>query len=214
MTPEEIEAQRQSWVRGEMGLDRDPDRKTSIIMPRAERRVGDWMLTASGRKFWPLDPRPEEIFAEDIAHHLGMLCRYNGASRYFYSVAEHSALMCQAAPVPFKRWCLLHDAPEGLGLGDMIRPVKRYLTNYGVAESGIMRAVAERFGLVWPMPPEVKELDERIGLTEKWAILPRVDFAWDVDFEAKEPLNVFIECLEPSQATALWMSEWRTHGVE
>jgi hypothetical protein len=178
-------------------------------------RKGDWMLTAGGRQFWPLDPRPEEVFAEDIAHHLGMLCRYNGAARYFYSVAEHSVLMCQAAPPHLKRWCLLHDAPEGLGLGDMIRPVKRHMPEYKPLEERLMRAVAVRFGLVprWPMPPEVKELDECIGLTEKRAILPENTFRWDCDFEAKEPLDVDILCLEPSQARDFWMSEWRAHGV-
>lgn len=35
---------------------------TSII-----ERKGAWMQTYSGREFYPLDPRPEEIHIEDIA---------------------------------------------------------------------------------------------------------------------------------------------------
>src|SRR5690606_34385280 len=31
----------------------------------ARERFGDWMQVASGRQFWPLDPRAEEIHIED-----------------------------------------------------------------------------------------------------------------------------------------------------
>ncbi len=41
-------------------------------------RRGDWMQTFSGRKFWPLDPRVEEVFTEDIAHALANQCRFGG----------------------------------------------------------------------------------------------------------------------------------------
>lgn len=52
-------------------------------------RKGDWILTFTGRRFYPLDPRPEDVCLEDIAHALSLICRYNGHSRFFYSVAEH-----------------------------------------------------------------------------------------------------------------------------
>ena len=42
-----------------------------------EARTGDWMLTASGERFWPLDPRTSEIWLEDIAHSLS-----NSVSRF------------------------------------------------------------------------------------------------------------------------------------
>lgn len=58
---------------------------------RPQARVGDWMQTYSGRQYCPLDPRAEEVDDEDIAHHLGMICRYCGACRRFYSVAEQQA---------------------------------------------------------------------------------------------------------------------------
>ncbi len=54
---------------------------------------GDWMQTATGRQFWPMDPRPHEVFIEDIAHALSMICRFGGHCRRFYSVAEHSVLI-------------------------------------------------------------------------------------------------------------------------
>lgn len=39
------------------------------------------MITYTGRAFWPLDARPEEIDPCDIAHALSLLCRYGGHTR-------------------------------------------------------------------------------------------------------------------------------------
>jgi hypothetical protein len=38
-------------------------------------RRGNWQQTFTGRQFWPLDPRPEEVCADDIAHALSLQCR-------------------------------------------------------------------------------------------------------------------------------------------
>src|SRR5487761_1741512 len=53
-------------------------------MPTNGSRKGDWIATFTGRAFWPLDPRPEDVVIEDIAHALSMLCRYGGHCRRFY----------------------------------------------------------------------------------------------------------------------------------
>ena len=62
-----------------------------------EQRKGDWMQTATGGVFWPVDPRPEDVEIEDIAHALSLICRYCGHVREFYSVAQHSVLVARAA---------------------------------------------------------------------------------------------------------------------
>ena len=46
---------------------------------------GDWMQTATGRQFWPMDPRPHEVFIEDIAHALSMICRFTEIARMHIS---------------------------------------------------------------------------------------------------------------------------------
>jgi hypothetical protein len=51
------------------------------------------------------------------------------------------------------------------------------LPDYYKLEDGIMRAVAERFGLEYPIPPEVKHIDERLLATEKEQIM-NSDFDW------------------------------------
>jgi len=63
-------------------------------------RIGDWIQVHSGRQFWPLDPRAEEIDIGDIAHALSLVCRFTGHVKEFYSVAQHSVLVA----LTVKRW--------------------------------------------------------------------------------------------------------------
>jgi hypothetical protein len=127
---------------------------------------GDWMQTATGRQFWPMDPRPHEVFIEDIAHALSMICRFGGHCRRFYSVAEHSVLIARAAASEHKRWALLHDASEAY-IGDQIRPLKKHLAAYREAEQKIMRAICVRFGLHLDQPASVKALDLALLMDER-----------------------------------------------
>lgn len=48
-----------------------------------------WIQTYSSRQFWPLDPKPEDVCIDDIAHHLAYTCRHGGRIREFYSTAQH-----------------------------------------------------------------------------------------------------------------------------
>ena len=64
-----------------------------------------------------------------ICHHLSMQCRYAGAVKRFYSVAEHTVHMVRQAradgldaTTQLKMW--LHDAPEHT-LGDLVWEVKK-----------------------------------------------------------------------------------------
>ena len=59
-------------------------------------RGGGWLQTWSGRMFWPLDPRDDEVDICDIAHALAHQCRFGGHCRRFYSVAEHCVLLSHA----------------------------------------------------------------------------------------------------------------------
>lgn len=130
-------------------------------MPRekaaSEGRIGNWMTTASGRYFWPLDPRAPEVCIDDIAHALSHVCRFGGHCSRFYSVAQHSVLVAhlvERTNLPLALHALLHDAGEAY-LGDHIHPVKsalRVLRNaidesIGRTEWRIMRAIDEAFGL-------------------------------------------------------------------
>lgn len=129
-------------------------------------RKGDWMQTRSGGKFWPLDPREEEVSILDIAAALSKLCRYGGHCLRFYSVAEHSVLCMDHAPAGLRLATLLHDAAEAY-LVDVPRPIKRHLGNYGGIEAGIMRVIAAKYGFDPAMHARVKEIDDRILADER-----------------------------------------------
>ena len=119
------------------------------------------METFTGKKFWPLDPKAEEIRIEDIAHALSMLCRFGGHCREFYSVAQHSCLVTDLVVAVEPRHALaalLHDAAEAY-TGDVIRPIKRSEPKIGAAEEAVMQEVARRFDLMFPFPDVVKWAD-------------------------------------------------------
>lgn len=81
------------------------------------------MITHSGILFNLLDPNPDDILIEDIAVHLSRIARWNGATRHFYSVAEHCCRCCDRAAVDDKLACLLHDAEEAYW-GDTVSTIK------------------------------------------------------------------------------------------
>ena len=152
--------------------------------PTTTERIGDWMQTRSGIRFYPFDPRPEEVHIEDIAAALSKMCRFNGHCVRYYSVAEHSVRVSRICDPQDALWGLLHDAAEAY-VGDMIRPIKRHqqLGAYREIEYEVMEAIIERFGLVnhgiWAheMPYSVREADEVMLATEARDLMDVRD--WD-----------------------------------
>jgi hypothetical protein len=128
-------------------------------------RKGGWIQTYSGRPFWPIDPRPEEIYIEDIAHALSLLSRYVGHCREFYSVAQHCVLVAHTVPRPLAMEGLLHDGSEAY-ISDIPSPAKEYLLDYQAVEARIEEAIAQKYGLLWPWPKEVKLADHILFKTE------------------------------------------------
>lgn len=159
---------------------------------------GEWMQTFTGRAFYPLAAEPDDIDPFDIAHALGMICRYGGHVRRFYSVAEHCVLMSRAVAPGNALWALLHDATEAY-VGDMVRPLKRMMPAYRVAEDRLMLAVCARFGLDRHCPQEVKAADNRILRDERDALMAAAPLPW-LSIEDVPALGVRIECWEPEMA--------------
>lgn len=115
------------------------------------RRPGDFIWTASGRKFWPLDPQPEDVPIEDIAHALSHICRWTGHVSVFYSVAQHSVLVSSLVQGPsesLRLYALLHDASEAF-LNDIARPLKRlsYMKGYVDVEERVQRVIYRAHGV-------------------------------------------------------------------
>jgi hypothetical protein len=176
---------------------------------RRELRIGDWMQTAHGRQFWPCDPRPSEIFLDDIAHALSMLCRYGGHCRRFYSVAEHSVLLSHVVSAEDARWALLHDASEAY-IVDVPRPLKPFLAGYAAAEEAIMAAVCRRFGLPEAMPPRVKAADRSILTDEMMQAMETPPVPWST---AGEPLGVTLQFWTPDIARERFLDRALQLGI-
>jgi len=135
------------------------------------------MQTFTSRAFWPLEPHPDDISVEDIAHSLGMKCRYNGHCRIFYSVGEHSCrvhdlLVSWSASKQECFWGLFHDAGEAYG-PDVPRPLKKtpLMAPFRAWEKRVQGVVMGKFGLSPEEPAAVKRADNVLLASEKEMIM-------------------------------------------
>ncbi len=163
------------------------------LPPRCER---SWIQTFTGRQFWPLNPHADDICIEDIAHALANKCRYTGHTRRFYSVAQHACLCSDHSPNP--KWALMHDASEAY-LPDVARPVKRMLTGFREIEDHLLQVIAVKYGLPWPMPDSVHEIDLVMLATERRDLMATPPIPW-ISTERIEPLPTPIVPWSPTVA--------------
>lgn len=184
-------------------------RDERCVANAAGTRRGDWFLSFKGRQLWPCDLRPEEIDIEEVAHGLSLICRFGAQCRLFYSVAQHSVLVAEQLPRRLRLCGLLHDATEAY-LGDMIRPLKRLpqFAGYVDLERRAWAAIAARFDLPAEMPPEVKEADNRMLITERRDLLPAHPWPWKEDERGFEPYPFIIEPWSPVEARAQFLAEF------
>ena len=120
------------------------------------------MTMGNGRRFFPLDPRPEEVFLEDIGLSLSKQCRYNGniPEPYHYSVAEHCCILSdyfrysralftdEYTNLQLAQWAFAHDFEEAY-TGDMIRPIKHLFPKFIEIGDKIQQIIFEKFTCLW-----------------------------------------------------------------
>lgn len=183
-------------------------------------RTGNWMITASGKRYYPLDPRADEVDINDIAHSLAKQCRWGGHCPKFYSVAEHSVLVSTKVPREHALTALLHDATEAY-LVDVPRPIKQYLPEYVKMEMLNWRVIAERFQLPDDLPRCVHDADNAVLMAEAQAF-HTYDGMCPINLpEGTPPANVSIHCLLPETAKQRFLdrfhdltSLWPYTGVQ
>lgn len=146
-----------------------------------------WMTTFTGLKINPLDPDPGMIVIEDIAHHLALECRYNGACKFHYSVAQHSILGAHRVSSENRLAFLLHDASEAY-MHDLIHNVKYNIPFYREAEERLQRVIYEKFGVVVLDYREIKRVDYALMAAEAKALISDIS---DWDFP-EPPLTISI----------------------
>jgi hypothetical protein len=175
-----------------------------------------WIELIDGTRF-PFGAEPDTLVdliePEWIAHVLGRLCRYNGHTRRFYSVAEHTLAM--AIWVDAQPWAtakdaltaLHHDDAEAI-IGDLPRPIKHTMPEFKALETRLDQAFAMRFSLHSPFPKWLKDADARILRDERAAVMRPSKNRWNTD--DLHPLGVrFYPLLGrvPPIMSALWLGK-------
>ena len=143
-----------------------------------------WIRTGVGRHFTydPVDPK--QISIRDIAHALSHICRFNGHTNRFYSVAQHSLLVVQKMPGSprEKLAALLHDAAEAY-VCDIPSPMKPFLGEpYRELHDRVQDAIFTKFGIVFqpgcldPLRDRIKRYDRAACLFEAEAFFGLTPF--------------------------------------
>ncbi|SHN55797.1 hypothetical protein [Desulfovibrio litoralis] len=162
------------------------------------------VITFSGKMFSLLNPKPEDINIQDIAHSLANSCRWGGHCRSFFSVAEHSVLVSSLVPKEYALWGLLHDAGEAY-LVDVPRPVKLLLNDYQAMEKKVMKAVCLRFKLDLQEPEIVKNADSRL-LADEAHQLGMYPELWGDNL--LEPWGINLDLLPPASAKERFLNRY------
>lgn len=165
-----------------------------------------WIQTYTGKRFYPLNPMAEDVDILDIAHALSNMCRFNGHTRQFYSVAQHSVLVACIVPEPLALAALLHDAAEAY-FADIVRPVKPHLFGLGEIEQRIHAAIAERFGIPAAMDARIKVADMELLATERRDLLLPTDDEWAC-LEGVEPRYEQIIAWDPVTAKKVFLEQF------
>lgn len=163
------------------------------------------LATASGRLVHLGAMAREDIGIRDIAASLSKLCRFSGATRTFYSVAQHSVLVADMLYDDPIAACygLLHDAHEAY-VGDITRPLRVLIETMAGEDlvshicNDAQRAIHSSLGLAWPVPisiaakvrhaddvalatefRDLMEGDPPVGLPTAWPRAITRTLSWD-----------------------------------
>jgi len=173
----------------------------------------DFIETYTGKQFYFLDPKPEQICIADIAQALSLNCRFSGHVKKFYSVAEHSVIL---ANLVYSKTndkeeafsALLHDASEAY-LTDIPRPIKPHLFNYMEVERVVQSTIEKAFG-AQPISELTHHLDQNIlGTEAKQLYLNPPDWA-----EQYDEVDVQVQCWPPDMARRRFLSSFNAFKPE
>lgn len=142
------------------------------------RNPEDYIETYTGVKFYPLQPKANEINIIDMVHASSGESRYGAHTEITWSVAQHSLAVCQS----LKDWGydsyvqflgLTHDFEESY-LKDIPKPIKEQFPEYKAAGKFLQDMIwHEFFGIRKPTAEELsilKAADEEILYYEAIAL--------------------------------------------
>jgi len=172
------------------------------------------IVTYTGRLFWPLNPKLEDINLLDICHALGNQCRFTGHTTSFYSVAEHSCRVHDNLPHEYRMAGILHDASEAY-LMDLAKPVKEQdaMSLFREAEDNLMRLVGKKYGFNFPYADEVSKVDKILLNTEYRDLMSKNELR-TADFNGSKPLETRIVPWSPQVAKFEMITRLEKLGVK
>lgn len=162
--------------------------------------MSDYIRTNSGVRFYPLNPDPQGILIEDIAHALSLQCRGNGHVKVFFSVGQHCIHCAKEAEqrgysTRLILACLLHDASEAY-LSDITRPVKQHLQDYCRYEEHLLEVIYKKF-LGSPLSQEEQKLVK---------IIDDDMLYYDLRDLLNEPVGELVNGQDPRSAPVMYSS--------
>lgn len=163
------------------------------------------IITASGFVIDLTDPDASGLPVEDVARALAYQPRWCGATKHFYSVAEHSVMVSRLVPEPLSYHALWHDCIEFIQ-GDWPSPLKVYLGRDAINRKlePIEAALARRFRFERGLD-EVKKADLVAMATELRDLLPGAWMDWG---HLPAPAPDEIQPVGPERAFALFMERY------
>jgi len=188
-----------------------PEREEGRFVDEGDRE--GWIVTYTNKRFYPLDPRIDDIDIIDIAHALSNMPRYTGHTKQFYSVAQHSYLV-SIFSVPHALFGLLHDASEAY-LCDIPTPVKysEVFAAYRKIEEYLQSMILLRYGFRDPtMPKTVKTADTVVGIIEGLNQMPEHEGAFWTDYKSNgngfHPEVISLKPWTPEESERLFLWRW------
>jgi hypothetical protein len=131
----------------------------------------------SGVMFDYDNPHLTAVAIQDIAEGLGKICRFAGQCRHFYSVAQHAVNASYIVAPGFEFDALMHDTAEAF-TNDIPRPMKSKIPGFKDLEALIEGAMSKQFNFSYPLPPEVRLVDDQMLKLEKEDLLPNDKSNW------------------------------------
>jgi len=135
-----------------------------------------YMITYSNKHVHYLNPQEDQIEIEDIAHHLSLICRFGGACKKHYSVAQHCILLSQIMKMYFgvrlAFEALMHDAEEAY-TQDMVNPLKRILPEFQSVGKRLYKCIASKFGMPSEVNPVIYHWDKALFVAEYRSLMPK-----------------------------------------
>ena len=163
---------------------------------------------ATGRYFDLRNPQDHAYSIIEIGLSLSRLCRFNGHTISFYSVAQHSVLVSHIVPKQFALEALLHDAAEAY-IGDVSSPLKAMLPDLQAIETRIDKAIRRDFGLPDTLSRHVKAADRIALATERRDLMLEQDTRWPI-LDGYDPLpDVRIKPMQPEAAYDAFLTRMR-----